>query len=97
MKTIRYRVLGYSTVYDPETETEQRKECLATVETAWTEEAEAHARVVAVGDVMVFEGEDTDVPTIESRVIALEDNSADLTEALDLLLSGATEEVSSDA
>lgn len=98
MKRLTYSVMGYLVTVDEETGEEIRKEAPAQVETAWSEEAEAHARSVAIGEVTVYDdGESIDVPTIENRVTALEDNSAKMTEALDLLLSGATEEVGSDA
>lgn len=97
MKWMRYNVMGYLVAINEATGEEIRKEAPAQVETAWSEEAEAHARAVAIGEVTVYDDGGIDGPTIENRVTALEDNSAKMTEALDLLLSGATEEVGSDA
>lgn len=98
MKRMRYNVMGYLVAVNEATGEEIRKEAPAQVETAWSEEAEAHARSVAIGEVTVYDdGKDIEVSTFENRVATLEDNSAKMTEALDLLLSGATEEVGSDA
>ena len=55
MKWIRYQVMGYTIITDPVTEQETRIEAPATIETPWTEEAEAHARQVAIGEVEIYD------------------------------------------
>lgn len=92
MKRLKYQVMGRTMIFDPTTEQETMHEAPATIETAWSEEAEAHARQVALGEVKIYDdGEGTDAPTIEKRVAALEDSSAEMTQALDMILSGVTE------
>lgn len=94
MKMMRYQVMGYAIIYDPATEQEHRQEAPATIETVWSEQAEQHARQVALGAVEIYDdGEDNNVPTtdgLESRVTALEENDAAMNEAIDMLLSGVT-------
>ena len=94
MKMIRYQVMGYTLIYDPVTEQENRHEAPATIEAVWSERAEAYARQVALGAVEIYDdGEDIYAPTtdgLESRVTALEENDAAMNEAIDMLLSGVT-------
>lgn len=55
MKFIRYQVMGYTIIYDPVTEQENRHEDPATIEQPWSERAEQHARQVALGDVEIYD------------------------------------------
>lgn len=72
MKMIRYQVMGYTIIYDPVTEQENRHEAPATIETAWSEGAEAYAHQVALGEVEIFDdGEDNNVPTTDDVLNAL--------------------------
>lgn len=92
MKFIRYQVMGYTIIYNVETEQDERHEAPATIEQPWSERAEQHARQVALGDVEIFDdGEDIVAPAeLERRVTALEENDEAMNEALDMLLSGVT-------
>lgn len=72
MKMIRYQVMGYTIIYDPVTEQENRHEAPATIETAWSEGAEARARQAALGEVEIYDdGEDNNVPTTDDVLNAL--------------------------
>lgn len=99
MKVIKYQVIGYTDVWNPETEEVERKECLAGMERPYTEEAYQKALAKAYnGEVTVEDAPDPErEPTTEERISALEESKAnqtevdELNEALDLILSGVTE------
>ena len=93
MKVIKYQSLGCTGVWNSKTEEEEQKECLVGVEHPYTEDAYQKALAEAYnGKVTVEEvGEEEAAPTIEQRVTTLEESSAEITEALDLILSGVTE------
>ena len=60
----------------------------------WTEETEAIARREALNSVYEIyddgEGEIQPTPTLETRVATLEESNAEMTETLDMILSGVT-------
>ena len=72
MKVIKYKVLGYTDVWNPETEEVEKKECLAGVERPYTEEAyqkaqkEAHNSEVTVEEV-------EEVLSIQEQINALKE------------------------
>lgn len=63
MKVIKYQILGYTGVWNPETEEVEQKECLAGIERPYTEEAYQKARTEAYnGEVTVEEVADPEPP-----------------------------------
>lgn len=93
MKRLRYQVMGYTIIYNEETQQNEQHEAPATIEQPWSERAEQYARQVALGAVEIYDdGEEIDISTtgLENRVTALEENDAAINEALDMLLSGVT-------
>ena len=57
MKVIKYQVLGYTGVWNPETEEVEQKECLAGMERPYTEEDYQKALAVAYNGEVTIEGE----------------------------------------
>lgn len=90
MKMLRYQVMGYTIIYDPETEQDIKHEAPATIEKPWSEQAEASARQVALGDVTIYDDGEEVTPTIENRVSTLEESNVEMAEVLDMILSGVT-------
>lgn len=88
MKKIKYAVLGYTGVFNPETEEVEEKEVVSYSIIDYSAEAEEMAKKIAHnGDYEIFDdGEPEPVakPTDAERI-------AELEEALALLLSGVTE------
>lgn len=75
MKVIKYKVLGYTGVWNPETEEVEQKECLAGVERPYTEEAYQNALAEAYnGEVTVEEVEE--VLTTEQQIAKLKEQLA---------------------
>lgn len=63
MKVIKYQVLGYMGVWNPETDEVEQKECLADKERPYTEEAYQKALAEAYsGEVTVEEVADPETP-----------------------------------
>ena len=92
MKRMKYQARGTVYHYDETAGVTVQKESTYELDEVWSEEAYASAEAVALGEVKIYDdGEDTDVPAIEKRVAALEDSSAEMTQALDMILSGVTE------
>lgn len=70
MQKIKYQVIGFVTVTNEETGEAEQRETLATVEMVLSEEAEAHAREVAVGEVVIYDdGESTSVEPSTNDII----------------------------
>lgn len=71
MKTIKYKILGYKEVWNPETGEVEQQECLAGVECAYTEAAYQDALSKAYnGEVTVEEVPDPEL-TISEQIAAL--------------------------
>ena len=89
MKILTYKIMGYTNVYNPETDEVEKYESPATVVVECQTQANYDvaypiAEKEAVGEITV-EGEfDPEEPTDQERI-------AELEEALELLLSGVTE------
>lgn len=90
MKVIKYRVLGYTGVWNPETEEVEQKECLAGMKRPYTEEAYQKALAEAYnGEVTVEE-----IPDEVADPTPQEDNDAMLIDheyRITLLELGITE------
>lgn len=71
MKMLRYQVMGYTIIYNAETEQDERHEAPATIEQPWSERAEAYARQVALGDVEIYDDGEEAQPTTDDVVNAL--------------------------
>lgn len=90
MKVIKYQVLGYTGVFNPEAEEVEQKECLAGVECAYTEEAYEKALAEAYNGEVTIE----EVADVESEPTAQEDTDAMMVDheyRLTLLELGLTE------
>ncbi len=91
MKILTYKIMGYTSVYNPETEEIEQKECPATVSVECHNQATYDANyplaeAEAIPGTIKVTGEfDPDPPPTDSERIA------ELEEALDLFLSGVTE------
>ena len=73
MKTIKYKVPGYTAVYHPETETEEKVTCFTEVVKPYTAENEETAKAEAYNGEYVIEDDGIDVlPTTAERLEALE-------------------------
>lgn len=84
MKVIKYKILCYMGVWNPETEEVEQKECLAGMETDYTEAAYEKALATAYnGEVTVEEVEDEPTePTQLDRVEAQVTYTAMMTDTL---------------
>lgn len=71
MKMLRYQVMGYTIIYNVETEQDERHEAPATIEQPWSERAEAYARQVALGDVEIYDDGEEAQPSTDDVVNAL--------------------------
>lgn len=71
MKILRYAVMGWQITMNPETMQERREEMPAIIETAWSAEAEAYARQVALGDVEIYDDGEEAKPSTDDVVNAL--------------------------
>lgn len=91
MKVITYQVLGYTGVWNPETEEVEQKECLAGIERPYTEEAYQKALAEAYnGEVTVEEVAQTEEEIRSQRDRLLADT--DWTQVLDAPISAESRE-----
>lgn len=87
MKIIKYKILGYSEVFNPKTEIVERIENIAEIEMPYSESNLEFAKEEAYNGEYTIEDdgvEESTEPTQEERITELE-------EALDMLLNGVTE------
>lgn len=86
MKTIKYKIRGYTGIYNPQTEETEQVTCLVGVERPYSEKNIAVAQEEAYNGEYTVEddGQPEAQPTDAERI-------AELEEALALLLSGVTE------
>lgn len=100
MKKLIYQVEGYTGVYNPETEEVEKKVCISTVTGECPTQtvldanyaiAEKNAIPGTIEVTGEFDPEGCSSPTLETRVATLETDTADMAEALDMILSGVTE------
>ncbi len=87
MKKIKYKVLGYTKVYNPETEEIEQKVCFADFIRDYSETNEAIAQREAYNGEYTIEDDGVEEVTVQTQ----EERIAELEEALELLLSGVTE------
>lgn len=86
MKKIKYAVLGYTGVFNPETEEVEEKEVVSYSIIDYSAEAEEMAKEKAYnGDYETFDDEEPEPAITDAERIA------ELEEALAMLLSGVTE------
>lgn len=88
MQVIKYQIIGYTGVWNPETGEVEQKECLAGITCPYTEANEEIAKKEAWGGEYTIE--DDGQPEPEAQPTDAE-RIAQLEEALELLLSGVTE------
>lgn len=95
MKKLIYKVEGYTLVYNPETEEDEQRLALAeaVVENPTEDEIARAAEIAYNGEYFLEDDgvEETVEPTLDDRVQTLEKTSADMSEALNMILSGVTE------
>lgn len=86
MKKVKYEILGYTGIYNPETDKTEQVTCLVGVERPYSDENLAVAQKEAYNGEYAVEDDGQPEPeaTPEERI-------AELEEALSLLLSGVTE------
>lgn len=66
MKKLKYGIIGHRTTHNRDTGSDEQVEIVITVNRAWSEEAEASAREVAVGEVVIYDdGKPEPVPPAE--------------------------------
>ena len=88
MKHIKYMVLGYSAVYNPETEETEQKETLAKMIIPYSAENEEIAKKEAYNGEYTIEDDGQPEP---EQPMSDAERIAQLEEALELLLSGSVE------
>jgi hypothetical protein len=95
MNKIKYQVLSYRTVYDEEKEENTQIETMVTIEMPYSPGVEEVAKSEAYNGEYTIEDDGEEEPTgrpnLEDRVNTLEADTADLAEALDMILNGVTE------
>ena len=87
MKKIIYKTLGYTGVYNAETNTEENIECFVEVVRPYSEANKELAKVEAYNGEYTIEDDGQEEPTERTQ----EERIAELEEALEMLLSGVTE------
>ena len=70
MKQIRYKILGYSGVWNPETEEVEQKECLAEIECPYTEAAYQDALSKAYNGEVTVEEVPDEATTAPHNIVA---------------------------
>lgn len=88
MEYIIYKVKGYTSMYNPETEEVEQKEILVGVKTPYTEDALQKAVTEAYNGEYTIEDDGYEEPGAKPSE---EERISELEEALALLLSGVTE------
>lgn len=100
MKILTYKINGHTSVYNPKTKEVERQESIATVTVECPTKASYDAnypieeKEAIPGTIEVsgeFDAEPDAAPTLEERVGTVEDDVADLSEALDMILNEVTE------
>lgn len=72
MKKILYKVLGYTQVWNPETETVEQKECFAEAERPYSEANMEIARREAYGEPEIYDDGQPDPAEVPSQLDVIE-------------------------